>query len=77
MFLQEIQDDSGPTDDGTVSANLTLTNLVNSIANASGNKLQYSFVEIDPVDGENGGQPGGNIRNAFLYVYILCSLGLS
>ncbi|OCB87746.1 DNase I-like protein [Sanghuangporus baumii] len=67
MFLQEIQDNSGPTDDGTVSANLTLTTLVNAIANATGNRLRYNFTEIPPVDGEDGGQTGGNIRVAYLY----------
>ncbi|KAJ7459796.1 DNase I-like protein [Mycena latifolia] len=65
MFVQEVQDNSGPTDDGIVSANVTLSNLVAAIqANTS---VAYSFVEIDPVDGEDGGQPGGNIRQAYLY----------
>ncbi|KAJ6559253.1 Endonuclease/exonuclease/phosphatase [Mycena vulgaris] len=65
MFIQEIQDNSGPTDDGTVSANVTLSALVAAIrANTS---VAYSFVEIEPVDGEDGGQPGGNIRQAYLY----------
>ncbi|KAH8108668.1 Endonuclease/exonuclease/phosphatase [Phellopilus nigrolimitatus] len=66
VFLQEIQDNSGPANDGTVDANVTLTTLVNAIANASGGVL-YSFSEIAPVDGEDGGQPGGNIRVAYLY----------
>ncbi|KAH9480454.1 hypothetical protein JR316_0007054 [Psilocybe cubensis] len=65
MFLQEIQDNSGPTNDGTVSANVTLSNLVNAIAQIS--NVTYSFTTIDPVDGQDGGQPGGNIRTAFLY----------
>jgi len=65
MFLQEIQDNNGPTNDAVVSANLTLATLVASIA-AQGGK-NYSFVEIPPVDDTNGGQPGGNIRNAYIY----------
>ncbi|KAF9554721.1 DNase I-like protein [Agrocybe pediades] len=65
MFLQEIQDNSGPTDDGTVNANLTLSTLVAAIAKIS--NVTYSFASIDPVDGQDGGQPGGNIRTAFLY----------
>ncbi|KAF8158349.1 Endonuclease/exonuclease/phosphatase [Crassisporium funariophilum] len=65
MFVQEIQDNSGPTDDGTVSANVTLSTLVNAIALAS--NVTYQFASIDPVDGQDGGQPGGNIRTAFLY----------
>ncbi|KAJ2935147.1 hypothetical protein H1R20_g1947, partial [Candolleomyces eurysporus] len=65
MFLQEIQDDSGPTDDGTVSANLTLSTLVKAIFDLS--KVTYSFASVNPVDGQDGGQPGGNIRTAYLY----------
>ncbi|KAK7056736.1 hypothetical protein VNI00_002453 [Paramarasmius palmivorus] len=65
LFVQEIQDNSGPTNDGTVSANLTLTALAKAIA-AAGN-VTYDFVEVEPVDGQDGGQPGGNIRQAFLY----------
>jgi len=64
MFVQEIQDDSGPTDDGVVSANLTLTTLVNAIQKESG--ILYSFTTIDPVDKQDGGEPGGNIRQAYL-----------
>ncbi|KDR82750.1 hypothetical protein GALMADRAFT_238259 [Galerina marginata CBS 339.88] len=65
MFLQEIQDNSGPTDDGTVAANVTLATLVNAIAKLS--NVTYEFASIDPIDGQDGGQPGGNIRTAFLY----------
>lgn len=64
MFIQEIQDNSGATNDGTVSGNATLTALVNAIAAVS--DVKYSFVEIAPVDGADGGQPGGNIRTAYL-----------
>lgn len=67
MFLQEIQDNSGSKDDGTVDANLTLSNLVAAIANASGG-VQYSFIDINPIDGQDGGEPGGNIRQAYLCV---------
>ncbi|KAG6906956.1 hypothetical protein DXG01_011216 [Tephrocybe rancida] len=65
MFVQEIQDNSGAKNDGTVSGNVTLTNLVNAIANISG--TTYSFLEIAPTDGTDGGEPGGNIRQAYLY----------
>jgi len=64
MFVQEIQDDSGTTDDGVVSANLTLATLVNAIRKESG--ILYSFIDIAPVDNQDGGQPGGNIRQAYL-----------
>ncbi|KAF5339002.1 hypothetical protein D9611_008738 [Ephemerocybe angulata] len=65
LFLQEIQDNSGPTNDGTVSANVTLATLIKAIADIS--NVTYSWASVDPVDGQDGGQPGGNIRTAFLY----------
>lgn len=65
MFIQEIQDNSGPTDDGTVIANVTLQTLVNAIANAS-NGVHYDFIEVSPVDGQDGGELGGNIRQVYL-----------
>ena len=64
MFVQEIQDNSGQAADGTVRANVTLGNLVNAIAKLS--NVTYEFAEIDPVDGQDGGVPGGNIRQAYL-----------
>lgn len=64
VFLQEIQDNSGETDDGVVSANLTLSNLVSAIQAAGG--ASYSFIDIDPVNDEDGGEDGGNIRTAYL-----------
>lgn len=29
--------------------------------------VSYAYANIDPVDDTNGGQPGGNIRTAYLY----------
>lgn len=66
LALQEIQDNSGVADDGTLSADETLQALVDAIEAAGG--PSYAFVSaIVDEDGENGGVPGGNIRNAFLY----------
>jgi len=65
IFLQEIQDNDGPTDDGVVSSNVTLSNLISAIASLSG--VTYDFVVIDPVNDEDGGETGGNIRQAYLY----------
>ncbi|KAG4418919.1 hypothetical protein IFR04_007955 [Cadophora malorum] len=65
MFIQEIQDDNGATNNGVVTANLTLTTLVNAIYNISG--IKYAFTEVLPVNLLDGGQPGGNIRQAYLY----------
>lgn len=67
LALQEIQDNSGGIDDGTVDADLTLQMLVDAIFTASGGTLTYGFAYIAPADNEDGGQPGANIQNAFLY----------
>ena len=65
LALQEIQDDSGPQDDGVVAATANLGRLVEAIQAAGG--PAYSTRQIDPVDGADGGQPGGNIRVAYLF----------
>ncbi|TKX22525.1 hypothetical protein C1H76_5308 [Elsinoe australis] len=65
MFLQEIQDNNGPTNDAVVAANQTLSTLTAEIQRRGGAK--YDFVDIAPVDDTNGGQPGGNIRTSYLY----------
>ncbi len=66
VVLEEIQDDSGSANDGTVSSNLTLKALADAIFAETG--VRYSWLDNPFVqDGENGGQPGGNIRVAFLY----------
>jgi predicted extracellular nuclease len=103
LFVQEVQDDNGPTNDAgellsngchniglrgvtgpmsrraglladiqtstngvaVVSANLTLTTLAAAIRAAGG--PQYAFTDVTPVDDKDGGQPGGNIRTAYLY----------
>jgi 2',3'-cyclic-nucleotide 2'-phosphodiesterase (5'-nucleotidase family)/endonuclease/exonuclease/phosphatase family metal-dependent hydrolase len=63
--LQEIQDNNGPIDDGTVAADLTYQALINAIAAAGG--PTYQFLNIDPVNNRDGGQPGSNIRVGYLY----------
>ena len=63
--LQEIQDDSGPTDDGVVTAAKTLSRLTDAIVAAGGPR--YEVRQIDPGNNEDGGQPGGNIRVAILF----------
>ncbi len=65
VALQEIQDDSGVADDGTTTGDATLQELVDAIAAAGG--PQYAFFDVAPEDGTQGGVPGGNIRNAYLY----------
>lgn len=65
VSLEEIQDNDGPTDDGVTGADVTLEKLTDAIVAAGGPR--YEWREIDPRDGADGGQPGGNIRNAFLF----------
>jgi hypothetical protein len=62
---EEVQDNNGATDDGTVDATQTLTRLVNAITAAGG--PSYSWREIDPVNDQDGGEPGGNIRQVVLF----------
>jgi predicted extracellular nuclease len=63
--LMEIQDNNGATNDGIVDASDTLKMLIDAIAAAGG--PTYSYRQIDPVDGQDGGEPGGNIRVVFLF----------
>lgn len=67
VTLEEIQDDNGPaaTGDGVVSAEQTLRRFVDAIVKAGGPR--YKVRQIDPEDGADGGQPGGNIRVGFLF----------
>ena len=66
VALQEIQDDSGVLDDGTLSADETLQAIVDAIVAAGGPRYAFVSAVVDE-DGETGGVPGGNIRNAFFY----------
>ncbi|NET61325.1 MAG: endonuclease [Symploca sp. SIO2E6] len=64
--LQEIQDNSGSVNDGTIGADVTLQMLIDAIAAAGG--PTYEFIDNTFIgDNTSGGQPGGNIRTAFLY----------
>jgi uncharacterized protein len=63
--LEEVQDNDGATNSGTTDASETLDTLVAAIVKAGGPK--YASRQIDPVDDAEGGEPGGNIRVAFLY----------
>src|SRR6185312_5904411 len=65
IAVEEVQDNDGATDDGTAAADKTLAALTTAIAAAGG--PQYAYRQIDPVNDADGGQPGGNIRQVFLY----------
>ncbi|WP_448603240.1 5'-nucleotidase C-terminal domain-containing protein [Thermoleptolyngbya sp.] len=63
--LQEVQDNTGPENDGVVDASESYKVLIEAIAAAGG--PTYKFFDIAPIDGKDGGQPGGNIRVGYLY----------
>ncbi|KAA3655262.1 MAG: PEP-CTERM sorting domain-containing protein [Proteobacteria bacterium] len=65
IALQEVQDNNGATDNGTTASDQTLERLTQAVREAGGR--DYGYVVIDPLNKADGGQPGGNIRNAFLY----------
>ncbi|TFE01659.1 chitobiase/beta-hexosaminidase C-terminal domain-containing protein [Jeotgalibacillus salarius] len=65
IALTEVQDTNGPTDDGTVSGEGSYQRLINDIVALGG--PEYAYTEVAPEDKQDGGQPGGNIRNGFLY----------
>lgn len=65
LFVQEVQDDNGETNDAVVDSDLTLSTLADAIKTLSG--VTYNFTYISPVSNQDGGAPGGNIRVAYLF----------
>lgn len=75
LALEEVQDndgsagssvpDGGSADDLVVAGDETLARLADAIAAAGGPR--YAYAEVVPVALADGGQPGGNIRVAYLF----------
>jgi len=65
IAVEEVQDNNGATDNGVVDPTLTITTLITAITNAGG--PTYSYRQINPVNDQDGGEPGGNIRQIFLF----------
>jgi predicted extracellular nuclease len=65
ISLQEIQDNNGATNNGVVAADITLNNLAGALNTATGRS--YAWVSVNPSNNTDGGQLGGNIRQAFMY----------
>ncbi|MGA5869788.1 endonuclease/exonuclease/phosphatase family protein [Streptomyces cinereoruber] len=65
VALEEIQDDNGAKNDGTVSAGQTVKKFTDAIVAAGG--PAYDWRSVDPENNEDGGEPGGNIRQVFLF----------
>lgn len=65
VSLEEVQDNNGATDDGTVACDQTMNKLIAAISAAGG--PSYTYRQISPTNDADGGEPGGNIRNVFMY----------
>ncbi|WP_427893905.1 lamin tail domain-containing protein [Kribbella sp. GL6] len=65
LGLEEVQDNDGAVNSGTTAADKTLNMLTAAILKAGG--PTYAWKQIDPVNNAEGGEPGGNIRVAFMY----------
>ncbi|ONH62569.1 endonuclease [Frankia sp. CcI49] len=65
LALEEIQDNNGTVNDGVVAADQTVAKFIAAIVAAGG--PTYAWRSIDPNDGTDGGAPGGNIRQVFLF----------
>ena len=63
--IEEIQDNSGLANDGVTDASVTWSMLIQAIQAAGGPLYQYR--QIDPLNNQDGGVPGGNIRTGFLF----------
>ncbi|WMJ80782.1 hypothetical protein RBU49_00630 [Clostridium sp. MB40-C1] len=64
--LSEILDNDGETKSDVVDASQTYEVLINAIRKAGG--PEYAYTDIAPINGQDGGVPGGNIRVGFIYV---------
>jgi uncharacterized protein len=65
LAIEEIQDNDGPTNSSVTDASVTWGLLVDAIRAVGGPEYQYR--QLDPVDDQDGGEPGGNIRVGFLF----------
>ena len=65
IAVEEVQDNNGATDNGVVDPSVTIATLITAITNAGG--PTYSYRQINPVNDQDGGEPGGNIRQIFLF----------
>ncbi len=65
VALEEVQDNNGPVNDAVVDASQTLQRFAQAITTAGG--PSYQFRSINPVDDQDGGEPGGNIRVVLMY----------
>ncbi|MBD2435604.1 DUF4347 domain-containing protein [Nostoc sp. FACHB-110] len=65
LGVEEIQDNNGATNNSVVDASVTYQTLIEAIVAAGGPRYEYR--QVDPVNNQDGGEPGGNIRQGFLF----------
>ena len=65
VAIEEVQDNNGATNSGNTAADQTYEAFIAAIEDADG--PTYDYRQIDPVNNQDGGQPGGNIRVGFLF----------
>ncbi|MDY6944683.1 MAG: lamin tail domain-containing protein [Pseudomonadota bacterium] len=65
VAVMEIQDNNGASNDAVVDASQTFQALIAAIVSRGG--PTYQFRQINPLDDQDGGEPGGNIRVGFLF----------
>lgn len=65
VALQEIQDNDGAEITEVIDASETYKTLIAAIKELCA--VEYHWVDIAPAVGADGGQPGGGIRNGYLY----------
>ncbi|MER5864813.1 endonuclease/exonuclease/phosphatase family protein [Kitasatospora sp. NPDC002040] len=65
LTLEEVQDANGAVNDGTVDAAATVQKFIAAIQAAGG--PAYDWRSINPENNKDGGEPGGNIRQVFLF----------
>ncbi|TDC89263.1 endonuclease/exonuclease/phosphatase [Actinomadura sp. 7K507] len=65
ITISGLGDNSGPDDDGTVTADQTVAQLITSISAAGG--PAYDWRSVTPRDNADGGEEGDNRRNGFLF----------
>ncbi len=65
VALEEVQDNNGATDNGVVASDQTMSKLIAAISAKGG--PAYAYRQINPTNDADGGEPGGNIRQVFLF----------
>ncbi len=63
--IEEVQDNTGPAPDPSTDASLTWQMLIAAIEAQGG--PTYDYRQINPLFNQDGGEPGGNIRQGFLF----------